>query len=73
MRFKNFGLKELKKIEEKLDNLNGKYGKPEMLCLFCQACTYTSERGIVHNPDCIIEQLRSAIYIRERDNERYGT
>lgn len=69
MEMEKYSLKELKKIEEKLDDINGEHGIPEQLCIFCGACTAISERGIVHSPSCIIEQLRSAIYIRESEEE----
>ena len=56
------------KAERILDDFNGMYGNisiPGALCQWCGARKYTSKLGLVHQPECIILQLRKAIQPEE--------
>ena len=50
-----------KHIENKLDELNGKYGNKQSYCIFCKSTEYNGSEGIVHYDDCIIKELRVKI------------
>jgi len=51
----------LKEVHNKLDNLNGREGESDRLCLVCGSTTYNPKEGIVHNSDCIIRWLRKQL------------
>jgi len=49
------------KIEKILDETNANYGSKEEYCIFCKSKEYNSRVGIVHEKDCIIQELREEI------------
>jgi hypothetical protein len=51
----------LKKVEKKFDEINADYGSKKELCIYCKAKTYDGKKGIIHQPHCIILNLRAAI------------
>lgn len=52
---------ELIEIEDRLDKLNGLFGKKDAYCIFCKTIKYNSQVGLIHNKICIIQQLRDTI------------
>lgn len=58
------------KAEKILDDFNGMYGNISItgaLCQWCGARKYTPKSGIVHQPECIILQLRKAIALQPEE------
>lgn len=51
----------INKIEKVLDETNADYGSKEEYCIYCKSKEYNSKVGIVHEQDCIIQELRDEI------------
>jgi hypothetical protein len=55
-------------VEFVLDKYNGFLGDKNILCLYCGSRVY-DQSGIVHEPECIIVQLRQSLKDKEESNE----
>lgn len=58
---RNSPLELLRECERWFDQLNYEYGEHGSLCVFCKANGYSSDKGIIHNPGCLILKLREEI------------
>ena len=65
-------LKDLEKVERKLDDFNAQNGTSGNLCLFCHASQYDGKHGIIHSPECVILLLRRAIVAIPRNTKSCG-
>ena len=48
----------LKHIDITLDNINGKDGTKDRLCVFCRSKKYNGKSGIVHKKMCVLKRVR---------------
>lgn len=53
--------KELSVIETKLDLLNGELGTKTRYCFMCGTTKYNSRVGLIHEPDCLIQEIRNKL------------
>jgi len=51
---------QIKAIEKRLDDFNAENGTEDKLCIFCGSGRY-GNKGIVHEPDCLILTMRGII------------
>jgi hypothetical protein len=57
----------VREVENTMDEHNGMFGDMKTLCCFCGANKHDGFSGIIHNPQCLIKEIRDWLLIHRDD------